>query len=60
MYDLCLTVKIAYYKDIMNRKELTLTDTEKNIEKIFKLISMLLVTAFCIAVIYISFCTKIF
>ena len=45
-------------KDIMRRKELTLTETEKNIEKIFKLIGMLLVTAFCITVIYISFCTN--
>jgi len=39
----------------MRRKELTLTETEKNIEKIFKLIGKLLVTAFCIAVIYVSF-----
>ena len=60
MYDLYLTVKVAYYKDIMNRKELALTDTEKNIEKIFKLIGSVLVTAFCITVIYTSFCTKIF
>ena len=42
-------------KDIMRRKELTLTETEKNIEKIFTLIGKLLVTAFCITVIYVSF-----
>jgi len=39
----------------MRRKELTLTETEKNIEKIFNLIGKLLVTAFCITVIYVSF-----
>ena len=42
-------------KTLCVEKELTLTETEKNIEKIFKLIGKLLVTAFCIAVIYVSF-----
>ena len=41
-------------KDIMRRKELTLTETEKNIEKLFNLVGTLLVAAFCITVIYVS------
>ena len=39
----------------MRRKELTLTETEKNIEKLFNLVGTLLVAAFCITVIYVSF-----
>jgi len=38
----------------MRRKELTLTETEKNIEKLFNLVGTLLVAAFCITVIYVS------
>ena len=52
--DIGVTYKTIEFSDKAINK-LKIISTKKNIEKIFKLIGKLLVTAFCIAVIYVSF-----
>jgi len=52
--DIGVTYKTIEFSDKAINK-LKIISTKKNIEKIFKLIGKLLVTSFCITVIYVSF-----